>query len=165
METKNNIAATDHKFDIPDYAVEILAAERLDRQPAYGQMWIARSRKSGKSCQWVMIVGVTEATVDAIPLNVVPQEGTEGALLVEGTIYRNPILAWPAERTTIPRRFLWKSVGDMPEPQAGLVLADRVDEANGVTRFDKNAPHFPSARRAGRAMVLRFRHWHEMLNK
>ena len=165
METKNNIAATDHKFDIPDYAVEILAAERLDRQPAYGQMWIARSRKSGRSCQWVMIVGVTETAVDAIPLNVVPQEGTEGALLVEGTIYRNPILAWPAERTTIPRKFLWKSVGDMPEPQAGLVLADGVDEANGVTRFDKTAPHFPSARRAGRAMVLRFRHWHTMLGR
>ena len=164
METKNNIAA-DRKFDIPDYVVDILAAERLDRQPAYGQMWIARSRKSGKSCQWVMVVNVTDSTVDAIPLNVVPQEGTEGALLVAGTIYRNRILAWPAERTTIPRRFLWKSVGDMPEPQAGLVVADRVDETAGVTRFDKDAPHFPSARRAGRAMVLRFRHWHEMLNK
>lgn len=113
METKNNIAAADRSFDVPAYAVEILAAERLDRQPGFGQMWIARSRKSGKSCQWVMVVGVTDTTVDAIPLNVVPQEGTEGALLVAGTIYRNQILAWPAERTTIPRRFLWKSVVDV----------------------------------------------------
>ena len=166
METMKNTNATDNrKFTAPDYVVEILAAEREDRQPGFGQMWIARSRKSGRSCQWVMIVGVTETAVDAIPLNVVPQEGTEGALLVEGTIYRNQILAWPAERTTIPRKFLWKSVGDMPEPQAGLVVADGIDEANGVTRFDKTAPHFPSARRAGRAMVLRFRHWHTMLGR
>lgn len=101
-----------------------------------GRLWQAYGDDGVKNMP-VMTTGrmIGDNGCEIIPLSPYTSKAVNGALRIDHRLLRHPILAWPRQRTIIPKRMLRMHIGDLPPVITQTIIHDKPNPKHGVTRM------------------------------